>query len=229
VRISPNHLSFTDVRAWKDIYGQRPTGDGRATELPKLEAMYRTNKQLPTSIINAEHDEHMLFRRALAPGFSDKSMRAQEPIIAGYVDLLIRRLRERCADGEGEAKETELNMMQWYNWTTFDVIGDLVFGKSFGCLDGSSYHPWIPTIMNAIKDGAKITALAYLGFKTLAELIVQTVLMKNGKRHRSNVQELLKARLDRKEERDDLIEGLLKKREEWVRRLFKAASLQETS
>jgi hypothetical protein len=37
---------------------------------------------------------------------------------------------------------------------TFDVIGDLAFGESFGCLDGGDYHWWIPMIFDAVKAGA---------------------------------------------------------------------------
>jgi hypothetical protein len=37
---------------------------------------------------------------------------------------------------------------------TFDVMGDLVFGESFGCLDSSDYHPWVKLIFDSVKLGA---------------------------------------------------------------------------
>jgi hypothetical protein len=37
---------------------------------------------------------------------------------------------------------------------TFDVIGDLAFGESFGCIDEGEFHWWIPLIFDAVKAGA---------------------------------------------------------------------------
>lgn len=42
-------------------------------------------------------------------------------------------------------------MTQWYNWTTFDIIGDLVFGEPFGCLQDTCYHPWVSMILGSVK------------------------------------------------------------------------------
>ncbi len=63
-------------------------------------------------------------------------MRRQEPTIVKYVDLLLSKLNEM---GEGGAKP--VNIEACYNWTTFDVVGELVFGQSFGCLESVHYHP----------------------------------------------------------------------------------------
>lgn len=74
----------------------------------------------------------MLRRRNLNPGFSEKAVRAQESIIMGYVDLLMKRLHENCHD--------PVDMVKWLNATTFDIIGDLTFGESFGSLETSHIH-----------------------------------------------------------------------------------------
>lgn len=42
-------------------------------------------------------------------------------------------------------------MTKWYNWTTFDIIGDLAFGEPFGCLQDASYHPWVSLVFSSIK------------------------------------------------------------------------------
>lgn len=42
-------------------------------------------------------------------------------------------------------------MTKWYNWTTFDIIGDLAFGEPFGCLQDASYHPWVSLVFGSIK------------------------------------------------------------------------------
>lgn len=121
VRIAPNELAFANPAAWKDIMGHRGPGE---EELTKWQDFYRPVKDIPTDIVNAGREEHAALRRVLAHGFSDKSMRAQQPIIKGYVDLLIQRLKENCEEGK-----KKVNLMAWYNFTTFDVIGDLAFGE----------------------------------------------------------------------------------------------------
>jgi hypothetical protein len=49
-----------------------------------------------------------------------------------YVDLLIQRLHENCAK--------LVDIVQWYNSTTFDIIGDLLIGESYECLEKSRLH-----------------------------------------------------------------------------------------
>lgn len=71
----------------------------------------------------------------------------------GYIDLLIQRLHENANDGEAS-----LDMVAWYNCTTFDVIGDLAFGESFNCLANSAYHPWVSKLFKHVKAGTFITA-----------------------------------------------------------------------
>lgn len=90
VRIGPNHLSFTDPRAWKDIYGHRVGSGSNVEEMTKSRTFVKTLRHVPTSIINADREEHSKFRRALSHGFSDNAMRQQEPMIAKYIDLLLK-------------------------------------------------------------------------------------------------------------------------------------------
>jgi hypothetical protein len=41
---------------------------------------------------------------------------------------------------------------QWYNWLTFDIIGDLAFGESFSAVENAKNHPWVYTLKNSIFD-----------------------------------------------------------------------------
>jgi cytochrome P450 len=74
----------------------------------------------------------MVYRRNFSPAFSDKALREQEPIMKKYFDLLIQRLHENWVK--------PVDIVQWYNSTTFDLIGDLLFGESYGCLENSRLH-----------------------------------------------------------------------------------------
>lgn len=96
VRVAPDELVFADARAWKDIMGHRSSGE---PEFEKANLIRRIFKDQPTTIINARREEHVQVRKQLAHGFSDRSLREQQPIIKTYVDLLIQRLYENCQAG----------------------------------------------------------------------------------------------------------------------------------
>jgi len=141
-------------------------------------------------------------------------MRQQEPEIIKYIDLLIKRLHEECQNG---AKA--LNLEAWYNWTTFDIVGSLVFGQSFNCLENVDYHPWIDFIFKSVKGGALSVALTYIGLNE----VVQIMFKMGGlaiKRVRKYTDQMMHARLNMEESRNDLFEGLMKRRKEWVCFLF---------
>ncbi|KAK8080401.1 hypothetical protein PG997_008219 [Apiospora hydei] len=195
VRISPNELAFCELQAWTDIYGHRQQGQ---KEFSKYLGFYRPIRRKSSgSIMSAPRHDHAFLRRQLSHGFSDRSMRGQEPIIGSYVDLLIQRLRQHGGDG-GKA----LNMREWLNWTTFDIIGDLGFGSSFGCLESSSYHPWVRTITRTVKD---------LGGIQLATWIVKSGIWGSRSEHKKQVNAKLMQRIQLDAGRSDLIQGLLRK------------------
>lgn len=115
VRVAPNELAYADAAAWKDIAGHNPKGE----ENSKWDPFYHPAKKMPHDIISADRYTHGVLRRQLAHGFSDRSMREQEPIIKSYIDLLMKRLKENCNDGH-----TPVDMSSWFNFTTFDVSVD---------------------------------------------------------------------------------------------------------
>jgi len=218
VRITPTQLSFTDASAWRDIYGHLIGHKSGSQEMAKLPAFVKVIDELPTSIFNADREEHGRVRRALAHGFSDASMREQEGTVIRFVDLLLSRLHEE-SDGGRKA----LNAEAWYNWTTFDITGDLIFGEAFGCLQGSQYHAWIDFIFKTIKWGIRISALDYLGFHWLVQLIFRY----GGSdltQVRGYTRAMLEKRLAMPEGREDLFEGLVRRREEWHLSLEKLGS-----
>ncbi|KAI0833908.1 cytochrome P450 ClCP1 [Hypoxylon sp. FL0890] len=204
VRITPNELAFSDRQAWKDIYGHRHNGQ---PELAKYDRFYRTVDNMPRGIINEHREQHALLRRQLSHGFSERSMQLQEPIIGQYVDLLIRRMHEQCDDGN-----KPLNMREWLNWTTFDVIGDLGFGSAFGCLEKSDYHPWVKLLANSIKQGSYLGALSGMGLRPLVRLALR-IGRTSVTDHQAIVQAKLKERIELGVERPDFLEGLIKKKD----------------
>lgn len=212
VRIAPNHLSFTDPKAWKDIYGHR-IGVGKE-EFTKAESMTNSIEDFPKQIISADRQEHQRLRRALSHGFSDSAIRSQEPTIAKHVDKLMRGLKIKSVAQDGSTQM--LNIESWMNWTTFDVVGELVFGLSFGCLERFDYHPWVIFMLQSLKDGAIMNSLHYVGYGWVNKLLYRTVGAQALKKMTTYTDNMLNYRLENGQQYEDLFEGLVKKQAEWV-------------
>ncbi|KAH8894503.1 isotrichodermin C-15 hydroxylase [Thozetella sp. PMI_491] len=216
VRVAPNFLSYTDGRAWKEIYGHRP---GPFSTMPKPVMFYGATGTLMTNISNADDEEHARLRKALAPGFSEKALREQEHMITRHVDRLLAGLEEQCHDGK-----RALEMEKWYTWTTFDIIGDLVFGQDFGGLKNTRNDPFIQLVFNSVRAGAILSGLRYLGFGFLIEQLQMFGVSKSIEAVLDNIGERLKERMESKDERPDLIEGLLRNKDAWELSFLKLRS-----
>jgi cytochrome P450 len=139
VRIAPNELSFVEARAWKDIYGHR-VGSSEFHKDPSQTFLQDTKHP---HIIGAPREQHSKLRKLLSHGFSDKALREQGAVLNNYAMKMIDGLKAKGSE--------PVDLVQWYNFTTFDVIGHLVFGESFDCLSNSTYHPWVSMIFSTAR------------------------------------------------------------------------------
>ncbi|KAI5919545.1 averantin oxidoreductase [Camillea tinctor] len=142
VRTSPNELSYINPPQWKEIYGHRPPGQEEFAKDKKYHAGLKGKPLL----INADRGYHSEIRKLFAHGFSEKALREQEPVLQGYVDLLMQKLRENSQDGH-----LPVDISMWYNFTTFDFVGFLTFGESFNCLQSSQLHKWVHIFFSLAK------------------------------------------------------------------------------
>ncbi|KAK1776940.1 cytochrome P450 [Copromyces sp. CBS 386.78] len=208
VRISPNHLSFTDVRAWKEIYGHIAGSRSGTEEMGKFLSLTHPVDEQAHHILSTNREQHTQLRRALANSFSDASMRGQGPLIGRYIDLLIHKLHE-----QGEEGRVPLNATNWFNCTTFDITGDLVFGMPFGALEGNGKHPWLDFILGSLKSVAPLQALNYVGLHWVVEVMWKMAGAEVFRRSMECVDLMLKERLKMPVHRNDLFEGLVQRQE----------------
>ncbi|KAK4149601.1 hypothetical protein C8A00DRAFT_46804 [Chaetomidium leptoderma] len=188
VRYTTNNVSFITPGAWKTIYGHRSAGQ---ETFAKDRIAYRPSLSGHPHIINANDDDHRRQRRLLAHAFSEKALRGQEDIMKQYIDLFIRKLGDKAREGEA------LDIVQWYNFTTFDLIGDLAFGAPFGCLESGGYHPWVSMIFQNIKLSVFSEAMRrHPALKALVSLIVPPKLVRSQKEHWALTEQTAMRRLD---------------------------------
>ena len=201
VRINPDNLSFITAQAWKDIYGSIP---GRG-QLSKYH-LYHTIRlsptfKLPMSALNS-HAEHARMRGLFSPAFSERAVREQESLITGYIDSLIQKLKKAQSQGG------PVDLVRWYNYCTFDIIGDLGLGQSFGSLENIEYHPWMSNIFEGVK---KVNTLIVVLAIPLVQVIMSCALMLYPKAlegqqvHREYTRDAVRKRLASKTEKKDFM------------------------
>lgn len=146
VRIAPDELSFARPQAWHDIF-ERPDH----ITFPKDPIWYKLpdGRQDPSLAMTTNIADHARMRKLMENGFTYKALKAQESIIQSYVTMLMTRLREKTTAGGTDGGVVD--MVDWFNFTTFDIVGDLGFGESFDCLKDSSYHPWVAMLFKCFK------------------------------------------------------------------------------
>lgn len=199
VRIGPSEVSYTSAEAWKDIYSHRQGHQ----EFPKDPyGQVKTVNGVP-SIIGATRENHSRYRRLLSHAFSEKGMREQEPLIRKYVDLLIHRLHQYAGEGVQ-------NMVDWYNWTTFDLIGDLAFGEPFHCLENVHSHPWIAFIHGNVKSIPFIGLIRRYGLYGFVEYFVPKELLQARQQNYEYTKDKVITRMKLGKDRGDFLDYVLK-------------------
>jgi cytochrome P450 len=153
VRISPDELSFIDPSAWKDIYGHG-SKEGKGSAPPKNWVRYgKTVNGASSLIVTQGNAEHARARKIFTPAFSDRALTQQAPLFTKYADQLVSLLKEGAKQG------VKFDMVRMYNFTTFDVMGDLTFGEPLHMLDSGEYDPWVRIIFENIKRGVQLSVI----------------------------------------------------------------------
>ncbi|KAF2810069.1 pisatin demethylase [Mytilinidion resinicola] len=213
VRVMPNELAFNTSRAFEDIYGHRvglPNMEKDPIHVGAVEAIPGA-----TNLTMAPEAHHARQRRALAHAFSKQALMEQQPILLGYVDLFVKRLREHAR------ADKAVNMVSWFNFATFDIIGDLSFGEPFGCLEqgeGSESANWVVLIYESIKSGAIEQAtrrFAKPGSLSQQFLLwcIPSIVRQRRVQHLTNSREKALRRMATKTEHRDFLWYVLKQRE----------------
>lgn len=203
VRIAPDELSFTSSAAWKKIYGQRKPEfpkalDGRGIAPPSIGGH--------KSLMTEEQDRHLRLRRAINPAFTDKALREQEYYFQSHSDNFIGQLKRRCSRREGTAV---VDMSEWFNLLAFDIVSDLAFGESSGCLDHGGATPWIQVILARAKAIVWFQLAVQYGFLDLLIWLTPRYVSESRKRHIALTEAKLQARIEAKNPGKDFMSYIL--------------------
>lgn len=214
LRIAPNEITFAKAEAWADIFSPRPGH----LQFPKDPVWWARQPGQPESLLSVPTAEgHARMRKLLSPGFTQRALKMQEPIVQKYVGLLIERLRERSTapDQTDREKGVVLDIVPWFNYTTFDIFGDLGFGESFDCLEHSRYHPWIALLFNSVKAASFVIATRF--YPLINFLLMKCIpksILKMQRDHYLQIVDKVERRLNWEVERTDFMSHVIKSNNE---------------
>ena len=155
VRFGPNSLSFNSNTALKEIYGYK----ANVRKADFYLAFWATKDAFSTHSA-VDRTAHARKRRVLSHAFSDGAMRSMEKYILAQVRQFCANLGEKsdvrqsgCFGGVLAEKSDEWtepkNISDQANYLTFDIMGDLAFGKAFGMLERPDNRFAIDLVENA--------------------------------------------------------------------------------
>ncbi|CZR56893.1 related to isotrichodermin C-15 hydroxylase (cytochrome P-450 monooxygenase CYP65A1) [Phialocephala subalpina] len=204
VRVAPDELSFATPDALQDIY----TNFGQPA-FPKGPVWNGTIPGQPTMVLNALNpSDHARMRKVVAPAFTEKAIRAQEGIIESYAANFVRCLEQEVS--RAGINGTVLDITRWFNFTAFDLIGELVFGESFNCLDNNEFHHWAIQILATFKAVTCAVSLRYYPYLDwLLRLAIPKSVWETQKYHFGLAVDKVQRRLGVEKERQDVL-GMLK-------------------
>ena len=154
---------------------------------------------------------HLRARTLLSNSFTDDAIRAQYPLINGHADALICRIQDLINAQDSVNKGALVNMTDWINFFTLDVIGDLAFGEAFGCLSTGQYHAWVCILFSFMKSmGLAAASQFYPASKTLFEKLIPKSILEEQRQYTQFAHAKINRRLDTKTDRPDFITPFMK-------------------
>lgn len=106
--------------------------------------------------------------------------------------------------------DAEIDMGPWFNYTIFDVFGDLGFGESFNCLENSRYHPWISLLFNSVKAASFFAAVRFYPLlEWLLMKLIPASLKEMQRKHYNQIVDKVHRRLNWELERPDIMSHVI--------------------
>ncbi|CBF89142.1 hypothetical protein AN0606.2 [Aspergillus nidulans FGSC A4] len=149
VRIGSSDLSIAHPDALGPIYGTH----SRCIK----GANYELSAPATALQLMRDPEEHHARRRVWSGAFSDRLLRGYEVRIRKYREKLLDRLSEMSS------RKEPVDVTKWFNLYSFDVMGDLSFGRGFEALERGEEH-WAMRLLMATQNfvGLNLPAWAFV-------------------------------------------------------------------
>lgn len=118
-------MSFNTAASYQDIYGFRQ-GEHQTFRKSSFYDAGAFSPEAHSIIAERDPVRHAKQKKYVSAAFSDKALKSQEGLINEIVDRFIKQIGVHASGEQGA------NLVTWFSLVTFDIIGSLSFGESFG-------------------------------------------------------------------------------------------------
>jgi cytochrome P450 len=126
-------LSFNTNTALKSIYGFKSN-----VRKANFYEAFPANKNAVSIHSSIDKTTHARKRRLISHAFADNAIKSMEKHILHNIDNATNVLNDDINRSDAMEKHSwsvPRNVANWADWLTFDIMGDLVFGKAFGMME----------------------------------------------------------------------------------------------
>jgi hypothetical protein len=119
----------------------------------------------PNLISATDKTLHGFKRRVISQTLTEESLKSMEPRIVARIEKFVELLGEGANDSpELEGWTSRSSLQAQADWLTFDVMSDLLFGKSLGLLDCPDAR-WLPSVVRKIAQLAATVSVRRRAFR----------------------------------------------------------------
>ncbi|KAI1098801.1 cytochrome P450 [Jackrogersella minutella] len=206
-RVSPNELSFASASSWKAIYSHPPPN---AEQLIKGEFYDAYGGAYKTGCIGSERDPvvHARKKKNLTGAFAPKALAAQEFIVQACLDRFVDKLGPLSRESSGKG----LDIAEWLEMVSFDILGEMAFGEGFGCVESNHHHSWMELILNHLFEVTLVDNLRRIRvLATLVKWLLPSLTSAVREEHSMYSRAKVQKRLDADTPREDFFTHIVSK------------------
>lgn len=128
VRVGPSEISLADPAAFTAVHA--------ANSPCERGPWYNIINPTVSLQMVRDRKEHARRRKAWDRGFGAKALRDYEARVVRYSDELLAAVDRFAKEGRGS-----INAAKWFNYYSFDIMGELAFGNGFNLMrDGVDHY-----------------------------------------------------------------------------------------
>ncbi|KAF4953980.1 hypothetical protein FGADI_5576 [Fusarium gaditjirri] len=142
----PSELSIIDAHALQALH----SNSSPCTKGP----WYSIEHPIKALQMTRDKEEHAYRRKAWDLAFSSKALREYETRVAGYTSQLVEQIEA--------SQGTPIDASLWFNFYSFDVMGDLAFGRTFDMLKNGIAHPFMELVHSNMLMAGSLSHLTWI-------------------------------------------------------------------
>lgn len=172
VRFGPNRISINSPEGLKAIYGSHTN-----TQKSRFYSVFNHFFDVPSTETTIDRDEHARKRRILSRALSDNALKGMENAVLDAFNqfcdqLSVPEQREISLDAwtSNQRWSPPQDMARLMSFMTFDIMGDICFGRNFETLVGEKNRD----LIRIISDGAQALNAVSVGLAWLSRPFYET-------------------------------------------------------